>query len=421
MGVLSSKTRRLSIECKNVFYFTAYGMYLVISTLSASFYLRYFIGPVYTIVLCTSLALLVVHQLAHGKIMARQIVWILVTILGFAIVYPISGLGVAILFPFIIFGIGIEFDEIARFTETIELMVLLFVVITSKIGIVENFIYNVSGRYREYLGFRYALYPMMVLFNIMTLNLYVNRNKRHNRLLPFLLILDLYLFVKTNSRLVFVTSLLLVVAFYTVKQWESIFEQGIFRCLICGIYIWTYALSFLISKGYNELVLWMNKLNNFLGERISMAQISLAEFGLGAWRVHTEWVGMGLDVYGNREVGTPLYVDNFYVKISQQYGLVFVAILLLIFTASIVIAYRDQDWHMVIILSMFALHGLIDDLMLSIVYNTSLIYIGTKVTRSMRDITVIPGKWGGQHIGASNYCMHCWPQFATHSNIVEAA
>lgn len=375
----------LHIEKRNMLYFTAYGLYLVFSVLSASFYLKYFIGTIYTIILFTCLVLLLVHQLKQGKMMIRQIMWLLISFLAFFIVYQISGLSVAILLPFIFFGTGVKFDEIAKFTEVIELLVLFFVVATSKMGVVENYIYNVSGRYREYLGFRYALYPMVMMFNIIALNLYVNRNKRRNWLLPFLLMFDLYLFIKTGSRLAFYTSLLMVIASSIVKRSNHFFNVGLFRRLIYGVYILSFALSFWISGTYNASVPWMRDLNDFLGDRISMAQISLMKYGLGAWGSDTEWIGMGLDVYGNREIGNALYVDNFYVKISQRYGLIFMLILLLIFTASVVMAYRDKDWIMVIILSIFAFHGLIDDLMLSIAYNTFLLYIGTKVAQPVRN------------------------------------
>ena len=126
---------------------------------------------------------------------------------------------------------------------------------------------------------------------------------------------------------------------------------------------------------YNQSVEWMNKLNILLESRISLAKQSVDMYGMNLFGIKDlAWQGNGLSLEGTEVKNIAyLYVDNFYINIIQQYGLVFSIILLIIFTLTIIKSLKEGDNYLGLILIIFAFHGLLDNLMMTLYYNIFLI------------------------------------------------
>ena len=95
-------------------------------------------------------------------------------------------------------------------------------------------------------------------------------------------------------------------------------------------------------------------------------------FGSG----NIEWVGAGLDAYGNQSTETYFYVDNLYIQVLQRYGIIFMIIFLTLTTALMIQCYRKNENILVILLAIIAVHGLIDDLIMYLQMNTFWILFG---------------------------------------------
>ena len=88
------------------------------------------------------------------------------------------------------------------------------------------------------------------------------------------------------------------------------------------------------------------------------------------------WQGNGLSIDGSVvKNNNYLYVDNFYINILQQHGMIFSILLLLLLTLVTIRAKRSGDNFLTFILIIFSFHGLIDNLMLTLYYNIFLLAI----------------------------------------------
>jgi len=145
----------------------------------------------------------------------------------------------------------------------------------------------------------------------------------------------------------------------------------VFSYLICSGFF--YGLTVTFSRN----VLWMKNLNDFLGNRLNLGQYSLLEYGISAWGKQIAWVGNGLDVYGNRATGSYLWVDCLYVQVLQRYGVIFLIIFLLVMTITMWVCYQKKNYMLLILLSLIAVHCMIDDLQLYLHYNTFWFAIGS--------------------------------------------
>lgn len=127
------------------------------------------------------------------------------------------------LFVLIYSARDIEFRKIAKFTVIFSALILLIVIISAKLNIIQNYIYiNDKGRVREYLGFRYALYPSTILFNIIALDLYINFKKCSKSKFIFWALLNYWLYTYTNSRLTFGLGLILILVIFIFKIFPNI-------------------------------------------------------------------------------------------------------------------------------------------------------------------------------------------------------
>ena len=97
--------------------------------------------------------------------------------------------------------------KIFRISYRISLFMLLFIIFSSYVGIIQNYISYSATRERQYLGFRYALYPSSIFCNIIFLKVYLEKENISWLALGALLIGNYVLFQYTDSRLTFILGL----------------------------------------------------------------------------------------------------------------------------------------------------------------------------------------------------------------------
>ena len=161
-------------------YFLSYGLFLITSLLSTSFYYRYFIGSPYTWLQVACLAMLLLREY---RLRGGSQNWIALTVLGLLGVLSLwTTMGnltrlVPLMFFYIYSARNIHFDRIARFSLKISSWVVSLVILSGYLGIIDNVVVAKGLRVREYLGFRYALYLPGILLNMTSLWLYLNRRR----------------------------------------------------------------------------------------------------------------------------------------------------------------------------------------------------------------------------------------------------
>ena len=70
-----------------------------------------------------------------------------------------------------------------------------------------------------------------------------------------------------------------------------------------------------------------------------------------------------------------LYVDNMYIQVLQKYGLLYLIIFVTLLTIALFILYRKKQYLLFLILSILAVHAMIDDLTFNLYYNFFLVLL----------------------------------------------
>ncbi|MGQ7358830.1 hypothetical protein ACTGWZ_06915 [Streptococcus suis] len=362
-------------------------IFFTITILSTSFYYKYFIDT-YKIFLLISVALLFIREIFSVYNLKTILSMILLSILLF-ILLPVSNGVSQWVFPiglvFIYFLRDVSFEKLSKSIIFLSLLVLIFVIISSKFGIIENYSVISSGRLRYFIGFRYALFSSTIMTNITILWCNLKKDRIKFIEIIFLLFANYWIFLNTDSRLTFYTTIVVLFVTIIYKHSQLLFKfLEKFSFFLIPSYIYSFLISFYLSYYYDPSVEWQHHLNDILGTRLYLGNKSLEYYGFSFVGQSITWVGSGLDAYGNKSTLSYNYVDSLYIQILQKYGIIFTCLVLIILTILLYKLHRDRQFFLILMLSITAFHGIIDDLILYLHYNSLWLLTGSIIYKDYR-------------------------------------
>ena len=360
-------------------YFVSYGIFLITSLLSTSFFYQYFMGVAYTWIQAVCLALLLVREYRLG--FHRQSLAALGALTFLAVLCLQFSLGnltrLVPLMCFYIYGArNIHFDRIARFSLWLSALVAAVVVYSGYLGIIDNVAAAKGTRVREYLGFRYALYLPGILLNITALWTYLHRRDITPLRALLWVLPNGFVYLRTDSRISFALALGVLAAGLVLRYLPWVTKPKWLWSILSGSYLLSAAFSFVFTGIYDGAIPWMRRLNSMLESRLSLGKRSLEDYGFGLLGKKISWVGHGLDAYGNLTEGRYTYVDCMYVKLLQRYGAVFIAAFLALVTWAMCKLLKQGHYLLLLICASVAVHCILDDLSFALHYNTFWIALG---------------------------------------------
>ncbi len=370
---------------KNMLFYIPYVAYLLYSLLNTSFYAKY-INSYGKILFAFCVLLLILKEFLGARFTSRDGVLALVLIVITGYFYMYFGLTQTLLPIFIFSARNMEVNKILRISYVISVFMLVFIILSSYLGIIQNYIYYSALRERQYLGFRYALYPSSILCNIIFLKVYLEKENISWLSLICLLVANYVLFQYTDSRLTFILGVALIV-FSTIMKKSQKFRE----ILLNRTFIWSFLVLALLSIyatiNYDYLSDWQSDLNEALGGRLSLGNSTLKFYGYGLFGKTLSLSGNGLDENGMLNTSTYDYVDNLYVLLLLRAGIIFLFIFLVAMTIIMKKIYIQKDSYLYIIFILLAFHGIIDDLIMLPQYNSfwfvvAALFMGRRISKT---------------------------------------
>lgn len=370
---------------KNMLFYIPYVAYLLYSLLNTSFYAKY-INSYGKILFAFCVLLLILKEFLGARFTSRDGVLALVLIVITGCFYMYFGLTQTLLPIFIYSARNMEVNKILRISYVISVFMLVFIILSSYLGIIQNYIYYSALRERQYLGFRYALYPSSILCNIIFLKVYLEKENISWLSLICLLVANYVLFQYTDSRLTFILGVALIV-FSTIMKKSQKFRE----ILLNRTFIWSFLVLALLSIyatiNYDYLSDWQSDLNEALGGRLSLGNSTLKFYGYGLFGKTLSLSGNGLDENGMLNTSTYDYVDNLYVLLLLRAGIIFLFIFLVAMTIIMKKIYIQKDSYLYIIFILLAFHGIIDDLIMLPQYNSfwfvvAALFMGRRISKT---------------------------------------
>ncbi len=369
----------------DLLFFGAFGLFLTYTVLSTGLYYSVFRGLPFKLMYLIVVAMLVGYELLDFHYTRREWIWAGIAVFMFAISFLVASgalqRSISCIFVFVFCARKISFDRIARFTLIWTGILTSFVVISGYFGFVDNYVVIQSDRVREYMGFRYALFPSAHLLNITSLWIWLHRKKVPLTGAAILAALNVWVYLKTDSRFSFVFSIGLLLAAILLRFFPKILDKLKFlRWAMAGSFLICAAVSTLLTAFYNPQIQWMKDLNRMLSSRLALGHEAFMNHGIPLLGQTVDWVGNGLSSTGQKPVGAYDYVDCLYVNNLINFGPLFVIVGLILVTLAMVVACRRHMDLLLIVMSSVAVHLMLDDLSLYLYYNTFWILLGQLLT-----------------------------------------
>ncbi|HEL1613275.1 TPA: polymerase [Streptococcus suis] len=353
-------------------------LYIVVSILTTTFFSKYIPGSFVHLISILSIFLISLHNIiVRKKDLSVFGATFTLGIMSLLIYFSIGSFQNYIYSLIIIFLLkDFEFDKLVKFVLPVIISVFVFIILSSKLGVVKDYIEISATRIRHYLGFRYSLFPSTVMLNIVALYVYSKKEKITYKNLLVLTLAILWIFWQTNSRLTALSSMVLILLAILLKRYPKLLTR--IRYLLIFLipsYIFAAVASYIVAGKYTSAGSGLRAVDNFFGGRIYLASKSLYYYGFSWLGKNIQWVGNGLNADGQRSTMSYLYVDNMYIQVLQKYGLLYLIIFVTLLTITLFILYRKKQYFLFLILSILAVHAMIDDLTFYLYYNFFLVLL----------------------------------------------
>lgn len=252
--------------------------------------------------------LLLIKEIYVKKLKYKELMFFIICIvLSIFILYNNNESKVAYpMFLFLYSARDIDFKKICKVTIVEEMILIVFIVGSAKLGIITDYVLYTEERTRAYLGFRYSLYLPKLLFNITALILYC---KKCVKIWDIIIIcfMNYLVYYFSNSRLSFFLSIALaiIVYIYSVLKNSKIinkfFDNKIVRISFISTYIFSAIIGIAVTINYNPNNEKYKNINRVLENRLYYGQKALEENGISLVGEKIQFVGNGLDYERNEK------------------------------------------------------------------------------------------------------------------------
>lgn len=274
---------------------------------------------------------------------------------------------------FAISGRQFELKKIIRFIFTLSLVMFVFTIALSVLGIFTDLVYFQSGRNRHSLGYTYPI-ASAIFFSLVCMLGYLqaeNFNLSHV-LLCFLV--ATVLFILTDTKFFYLATLLALLLFYLGNPYKY---DGKFFVLLSKSAILIMPLFFIAAICLYSAYVPSNHIFGFLDSvlngRLVLGHNAIVKYGFQPFGQEIEWVTYSTEnwwLYGYD------YVDSSFIKYTLMYGYVPMIIYALLCSRYAYINFKKKsDSYSSHLFLLIGLMALVNPQLIYIAYNPTLLMV----------------------------------------------
>lgn len=297
-------------------------------------------------------------------------IFILLTI--FAISSISSGNRAIIQYFIIILGsYNLDFNKIAKQVLIWECICVGIIIIFAILKIIPNRIFDRSNSdvKRYSIGFKYATYPALFVWYLTMLYLYVKKNKIGLFEYILLITINIIMYIVTNSRNELIFSFLIIFISIVYKKFKmNKIKKIVSYFAKYSIVIFT-VISILCMVLYNPKNNVWKKMNTLASGRLRLSNECMKKYDIKLFGNKMEWIGLSEIYEGEHEDSEFFYVDNSYINILYNYGIVFLILIIYAYYYVITKEIEKENYFLISILFVIIMHSFIDPQLVKIAYN----------------------------------------------------
>lgn len=390
IGLFTAQHKQGFVKVANALFYFALVLYWSLSIVWTSTAMGILTSRGYIIGIAAVMALLVLREAIYCMALRsygfRDVIGLLILALFAYIANRNESATVAAGYLLIFAARDMDYKKIFRYAIATTIVGIFVIYYASMQGFITYGTWMEGTTVRHAFGFIYPLVIPAYLLNIGMMTFAVREEK-----IAWWQICTLFIFTVLTYRwckadLSSGLMVVLLVAMLVVRaRPEIINSEHLFWKCTDRLAVWIFPIAFLVSvvlaRFYNYDNSWMRWLNEITRGRLSLPHAALQKYGVKLWGQQMWFVGAGLDNFGNEVSGAYDYVDNVYINLLIRYGIVFVVIsvLLLMFTMEYC---RLRHMRIILwLLCLVAVHGLLEDKVQNVYFNSLLLLVGQAVQR----------------------------------------
>ena len=271
----------------------------------------------------------------------------------------------------------IDFLKIAKITKKFLIIGTSIVVISAIIGIIPNYaFYRDDGGIRQALGFTYVAQLPNIVLGIIFLDLFIREKEKkdYNALrIIFYILISVIVYKITDVRNILYISIIFFCLYIIKEKGKKFYERKIVQAIMICSYLICFSLSLVMSEIYNPEIVWHNKLNELISNRLSITRRTLDEYEINLFGNNIPMYGVSSVLNGGHSWEEYSYIDNAYMQILLKYGIVIFILISFSYTISIKKFFYEKNYTMCIWFFTMAISSIIADSMINIMYNCAIL------------------------------------------------
>lgn len=300
---------------------------------------------------------------------------------------------------------NIPFSHIVRMCIKVLILVFFIVLSALALGIIEDRLYYrdvdiVDNNYAHDIGFRYYSYYSYLGMGFVQCCLYLWRERLNFRKILFLILFSYIFFVLSSTRLQLLACVAFIIALFILPYIpKKILHNKLLAAiaiiaypLICLLlyYVSKYFILSIFYDGYAEL-------NQAMNNRLSLNEEAFLRYDVTLW-------GNDLDFDTSPRTKTKdyFYLDSGYLHVLLGDGLVFISIILLLYSILTYNIFKARAYYLYIWIIIYAVLNISNGFLVSLLANPILL-LALSDTKSIKDDYY--GVDGENEVEKENVCL----------------
>lgn len=345
-----------------------YDIFLITGLINVTLLAYTISGPITKIACVIEFVLFIFAEAGKPRWNIKEALLFIACITLFVLCYIRNPIEIAAMFLCVFCSRNYSFKKIARHTIRLSLPILAMIIILSQVGVIRDIIFE---GYRHALGFRYVLYAPSILMNVVMLEVFLDGINIKKYKLIIYLIINFWLFFESYAILSFgLTSMFILwVLYYKLRKNIKIRQHKI-PSFLSFSFIFFFIISFLLVYLYTRDYSGWYLINRISSGRLELMRRALDNNTINLFGNNISWVGNGTDPFGNLYRGVYYYVDNAYVCLLLEQGIIASIITWAMYIISMKKCREKDDKVLFIIFLVLSAYFVFDNLKLKLIYNT---------------------------------------------------
>ena len=242
---------------------------------------------------------------------------------------------------FVIAAHDISFEKICLFTSVMAFAALATVFVTNHLEIISKTVVF-EPRHRDALGFRHYSNAPFVFLGAAFSGIYAKHVKKEVSYFEMLILLliNLYIYVKTDTRWVFLSVLAIIILYVIIYKFNFVRglskDKKLIAVLSTTFFVSILIIYFVISIKYNpNSTIFQNIDIKLFNTRISLNNRAFKEYGVHLFGNEVKYISNANDYF---------YIDSGYMQLLFNNGLIVLIMICIAYYIIMINAIREENW-----------------------------------------------------------------------------